>query len=86
MKALLIGCTCLVLVSASALACRGTVEFPQAAAQLAQAQLPAAEKATLTKRLNAAETQHQRGHDTNSEALMKESLQVLDEIKIKIAK
>lgn len=86
MKALLLACSCMVFVSAPASACRGTAEYPQVAAQLAQAQLPTADKAALTKRLNAAETLHQRGHDTNSEALMKESLSVLDEIKAKIAK
>jgi hypothetical protein len=86
MKALLLACSCIVLVSAPALACRGTAEYPQVAAQLAQSRLSMAEKEALTKKLNAGEAIHRRGHEIDSSDLRNESLKILDEIKAEIAK
>lgn len=86
MKALLLASVCLALASSAALACRGTVEYPQTAAQLAQAQMPAPEKEDLTARLQAGEAIHRRGHDMDSRDLRQESLRILDEIKAQIAK
>ena len=86
MKTLLLACSCIVFVSAPALACQGTAEYPQVAAQLAQSQLSAADKAALAKRLDSGEAMHRRGHQIDSKDLMKESLTILDEIKAKIAK
>jgi hypothetical protein len=84
MKAVSIACVCIALISAPAWACRGTAEYPQVAAQLAQSNPPEAE--SLAKRLQAGEALHRRGHESGSKDLMMESLKVLDEIKAKIAK
>jgi len=86
MKALLLACSCIVLISAPALACRGTAEYPQVAVQLTQAQLPAADKAALAKRLESGEAIHRRGHEIDSRDLRTESLKILDEIKAAISK
>ncbi len=86
MKTLLLTCACVALFSASALACRGTAEYPQIAVQLAQSDLSAADKEALAKRLQEGEALHRRGHELDNIDLMKESLKVLDDIKAKIAK
>jgi len=86
MRTLLLTCACLAFVSAPALACRGTAEYPEVALQLAQASIAAAAKDALTNRLDAGDVLHRRGHEIDSIELMKESLKILDEIKAQIAK
>ena len=86
MKTLLLTCAGIALFSASASACRGTAEYPQVAVQLAQLDLPAAEKAALVKSLQTGEAIHRRGHELDSQDLRQESLKILDEIKTKIAR
>jgi hypothetical protein len=86
MKTLLLTCAYIALFSTTALACRGTAEYPQVAAQLAQLDLPAANKDPLTKSLQAGEAIHRRGHELDSRDLRQESLKILDEIKAKIAR
>ena len=86
MKTLLFTCACVALVTAPALACRGTAEYPQAAAQLAQSNLSAADKEALSKRLQEGDAIHRRGHERDNKDLMLESLKILDDIKAKIAK
>lgn len=86
MKTFLLMCVGIALFSASALACRGTAEYPQTAGQLAQSNLSTADKETLANRLQAGDAIHRRGHELDSMDLMKESLKILDEIKDKIAK
>jgi hypothetical protein len=86
MKTLLLTCACVALVTAPALACRGTAEYPQVAVQLAQSDLPAADKEALAKSLQAGETIHRRGHELDSQDIRQESLKILDDIKAKIAR
>ncbi|MDO8533607.1 MAG: hypothetical protein Q7S17_02560 [Xanthobacteraceae bacterium] len=87
MKTLLLTCACITLFSATtALACRGTAEYPQVAVQLAQSDLSAADKEVLAKSLQAGEAIHRRGHELDSQELRQESLKILDEIKTKIAR
>ena len=84
MKTLLLTCACIVLSSATALACRGTAEYPQVAVQLEQSDLSAADKEALAKTLQAGEAIHRRGHELDSRDLRQESLKILDEIKAQI--
>jgi hypothetical protein len=87
MKTLLLTCACITLFSATtALACRGTAEYPQVTVQLAQSDLSAADKEVLAKSLQAGEAIHRRGHELDSQELRQESLKILDEIKTKIAR
>jgi len=72
------------LSAGPALACRGTAEYPQVSAELAQANMPAAEKSALAERLKAGDALHQRGHELDSAELRKESLAILDAIKAKL--
>ena len=74
-----------VLVAMPALACRGTAEYPELAAQLAQLDLSAADKAAYAGALEEGAALHQRGHDVDSQALRLESLKILDDIKLKLA-
>jgi len=73
------------LTAGPAFACRGTAEYPQVAAQLEQANLPAAEKSALAERLQAGEALHLRGHELDNRDVRNDSLAILDEIKAKLA-
>ena len=86
MKTLLLASACAMLIAAPALACRGTVEYPELAVQLANADLPAEQKQTLATRLEEGEALHRKGHDNDDKNLRQESLSILDEIKAEIAK
>ena len=86
MKTLLLTCACAVLISAQALACRGTAEYPQLALQLAAAEMPAAERQAVEAKFKKGEALHQRGHELDDAALRQESLKVLDEIRAKISR
>ena len=84
MKNLMLACGCAALLSSPALACRGTVEYSEVKAQLAMADLPAADKAVYEKRLEEGWALHQNGHHGDNKELRKKSLKILDEIKVKV--
>jgi hypothetical protein len=86
MKTLLLTCITIALFSTTALACRGTAEYPQVAVQLAQLDVATADKSALVQALEAGEGIHRRGHELDSAELRQESLKILDEIKAKIAR
>ena len=86
MKTLLLTCISLALFSTTALACRGTAEYPQVAVQLAQLDLPAADKSALVRSFEVGEAIHRRGHELDRADLRQDSLKILDEIKAKIAR
>ena len=86
MKTLLLTCACIALFSTTALACRGTAEYPQISLRLAETNMSPAEKDALARRLNEGEAIHRRGHELDSQDLRQESLKILDEIKAKIAR
>ena len=86
MKTLLLTCISIALFSTTALACRGTAEYPQVAVEIAQLDLAAGDKRALAKALEAGEAIHRRGHELDSADLRQESLRILDEIKAKIAR
>jgi hypothetical protein len=84
MRYLLLACACAMMVASPAWACRGTAEYPEVRAQLAKADLPTAEKATYEKKLDDGWALHERGHHENDMELRKKSLEILDEIKLKV--
>lgn len=67
--------------ASSALACRGTAEYPNVAAKLAAASLPADKKADLTRQLEDGRALHDKAHQQNDTGAMRESLKILDRIK-----
>lgn len=80
--ALLLGGLLFTVVGASsAFACRGTDEYPEISAKLAASSLPADKKAELTRQLEDGRAMHDKAHQQNDKALMKDSLKVLDEVK-----
>ena len=84
MRFLLILSACAILISSPAVACRGTAEYPQVKAQLAKAGIPAAEKATYEKKLQEGWAHHEKGHKQDDRELRKKSLEILDQIKVKM--
>jgi hypothetical protein len=86
MRTLLLAGACLVLLATPALACRGTAEYPEAFGSLAKSDLPEAQKVDHKKKLEQGEALHRRGHQLDDQALRKESLKILDDIKAKIAR
>ena len=72
------------LAAGPALACRGTAEYPQVSAELAQANMPAAEKSALAERLKAGDALHQLGHELDNRDIRNDSLAILDAIKAKL--
>jgi hypothetical protein len=67
--------------SSDAWACRGTSEYPEVAAKLAAASLPADKKAELTRQLEEGRALHDKAHQQNDTGAMRESLKILDRIK-----
>jgi len=86
MKTLMLAGACFMLLGAPALACRGTAEYPEVAAQLAKLELHAEEKEALTKRLEEGDALHRKGHNLDDAEARKLSLKILDEIKVEIAR
>ena len=84
MKVIALVLACTVLASGPTLACRGAVEYPVARAQLAKANLDPAEREALSKELEKGWALHQRGHQEIDPTLMRESVEILDAIKVKI--
>jgi hypothetical protein len=86
MKTFLLSSACVMLFAAPALACRGTAEYPETAQLLAESNLSHEQKEEYQKRLEEGATMHRQGHDLNDPALRTESLKILDDIKVQIAK
>ena len=76
--------TCALVLSSPAWACRGTAEYPAVRAQIAKADLPAAEMAVHQNRLDQGWQIHERGHKEFDMGLRKKSLEILDDIKSKL--
>lgn len=70
--------------ASSALACRGTAEYPEIAARLAAASLPADRKAELDRQFEEGRALHDRAHQQNDTDAMRESLRILDHIKAEL--
>ena len=80
MRTLLLASAFVVAISAPALACRGTAEFPQAAAQLEQSNILTERKAELMEQLSQGQSLHEQGHRQGDMGKLAESLRILDAI------
>ena len=80
MRTLLLAGAFAVVIAGPALACRGTVEFPQALEQLEQSNVSSERKTELREQLSQGQSMHADGHSQSDMGKMAGSLQILDEI------
>ena len=80
MRTLLLAGALTVVIAGPALACRGTVEFPQALEQLEQSNVSTERKTELREQLSQGQSMHADGHSQSDMGKMSGSLQILDEI------
>ncbi len=80
MRILLLAGAFTIVIAGPALACRGTVEFPQALEQLEQSSVSAERKTELRQQLSQGQSMHADGHSQSDMGKMGGSLQILDEI------
>ncbi len=86
MKTLLLAGSFTVVIAGPAVACRGTVEFPQALEQLEQSNVSTERKTELREQLSQGQSMHSDGHSQSDMGKMGGSLQILDEILKEIGK
>jgi len=79
MRTLLLAGAFTVVIAGPALACRGTVEFPQALEQLEQSNVSSERKTELREQLSQGQAMHDDGHSQGDMGKMGGSLQILDE-------
>ncbi len=82
MRKLLLAGACVIFVSGSALACRGTTEYPEVFQKLET--ISPEQKTELTEQLSQGQAIHEEGHRLSDTEKMLESLRILDAIKQKI--
>ncbi len=81
MKLLLLTGVCLVLISGTALACRGTAEYPQASERLQSSTLPRESLDALLEQLTQGAAMHEEAHQQGDMSKMGESIRILDGVK-----
>ncbi len=82
MRLLLLTGVCLVLISSTALACRGTTEYPQANEQLQSSTTLSPERLdALLKQLTQGAVMHEEAHQQGDMSKMGESIGILDDVK-----
>ena len=81
MRLLLLTGVCLVLISSSALACRGTAEFPQVNQQLQSSTLSPERLDALLKQLTQGAAMHEDAHQQGDMSKMGQSIGILDDVK-----
>ena len=84
MKPLLIATACFVVITGPALACRGTVEFPEVSTQLEQSDISSERMDELIQRLSQGQAMHEEGHSQGDGGKMGAGLRILDEVKREI--
>ncbi len=84
MKPLLFATACIVVISGPALACRGTVEFPEVSTQLEQSDISSERMDELIQLLSQGQTLHEEGHSQGDGGKMGAGLRILDEVKREI--
>ena len=84
MRILLLASAFMVAISAPALACRGTVEFPQASAHVAQSKMSPERKKEIMEQLSSGNLMHENGHRQGDMRQIVNSLRILDGIKVKV--
>ncbi len=86
MRTLILAGVLIALVTAPALACRGTAEYPGAADDIAQSTLTPERKKELLDQLNIGNALHKEGHLKSDMMKMGESIRILDGIKAQTGK
>jgi hypothetical protein len=81
MRLLLLTSVCLVLISGSALACRGTTEFPQVNRQLQSSTLSPERIDALQEQLAQGTAMHDEAHQQGDMSKMGQSIRILDDVK-----
>ena len=81
MRLLLLTGVCLVLISGSALACRGTTEFPQVNEQLQSSTLSLESLDALLEQLSQGAAMHEEAHQQGDMSKMGQSIRILDDVK-----
>ncbi len=84
MRLLLLTGVCLVLISSTALACRGTAEFPQVNEQLQSSTLSPERLDALLKQLTQGATMHEEAHQEGDMSKMGQSIGILDGVKAQL--
>ncbi len=84
MRHLLLAGVCLVLISGSALACRGTMEFPQVSGQLQSSTLSPGRLDALLEELTQGAAMHEKAHQQGDMGKMGQSIRILDGVKAKM--
>ncbi len=84
MRYLLLTGVCLVLISSTALACRGTAEFPQTNEQLQSSTLSTERLDALLKQLTQGAAMHEEAHQQGDMSKMGESIGILDGVKAQL--
>ncbi len=84
MRLLLLTGVCLVLISSTALACRGTTEYPQASQQLQSSTLPRESLDALLKQLTQGAAMHEEAHQQGDMSKMGQSIGILDGVKAQL--
>ena len=81
MRLFLLTGVCLVLISSTALACRGTTEYPQTNQQLQSSTLPRESLDALLEQLSLGAVMHEEAHQQGDMSKMGESIRILDGVK-----
>ena len=81
MRLVLLTGVCLVLISSTALACRGTAEFPQVNEQLQSSTLSAERLDALLEQLTQGAAMHEEAHQQGNMSKMGRSIRILDDVK-----
>jgi hypothetical protein len=84
MRTLLLSCVAIAMVCGPALACRGTAEFPEVEAHLVMADLSEADRAAYAEQLQEGIALHEQGHELDSQEVRQQSLEILDDLKVKL--
>ena len=80
MRLLLLTGVCLVLISSTALACRGTAEFPQVNQQLQSSTLAPERLDALLDQLTQGAVMHEQAHQQGDMSKMGQSIRILDDV------
>ena len=80
MRLLLLTGVCLVLISGTALACRGTAEFPQVNQQLQSSTLAPERLDALLEQLTQGAAMHEQAHQQGDMSKMGRSIGILDDV------
>ncbi len=84
MRLLLLTGVCLILMSSSALACRGTAEYPQVNEQLQSSTLSTERLDALLEQLTQGAAMHEEAHQEGDMSKMGQSIGILDGVKAQL--